>query len=66
MSDRFLVLPAADARHWLVRRGETTYGEYLSRDAAIEDAVEAAEESGLSLRDIDIEGETGDRDAASR
>jgi hypothetical protein len=66
MNERFRVVPADDRCHWLVCRGETTYGEYLSRDAAIEDALEAAQESGLGGRDVEILAETGDCLGASR
>jgi hypothetical protein len=47
--EQYVVVPGAarEPSRWFVRRGGETYGEYLSKDSAIQDAVEAAQDAGL-------------------
>jgi hypothetical protein len=48
--ERFYVCRAMidgdEPMRWLVRKGEEPYGEYLTENAALLDAVEAAQDAG--------------------
>jgi hypothetical protein len=63
--DRFYVCRAAadgvETARWLVRRGDTPYGEYLDESAAILDAVEAAQDAGSCAggAEVMVEGADG-------
>src|SRR4051794_38778301 len=48
--EQFLVVRASGADGWLVRKGDEMYGEYLSEDSAIQDAVEAAQDAGIEAQ----------------
>jgi hypothetical protein len=47
--ERFVVVRAecTGEMRWLVRKGGETYGEYLSEDCAVADALEAAQDARL-------------------
>jgi hypothetical protein len=52
--EQFLVVRASGADGWLVRKGDEMYGEYLSEDSAIQDAVEAAQDAGIRGQEAQV------------
>jgi hypothetical protein len=56
--ERFYVCRAMidgdEPMRWLVRKGEEPYGEYLTENAALLDAVEAAQDAGSRGREAEV------------
>jgi hypothetical protein len=61
-SDCFLVLrdDATDEPRWIVRKGERAYGEYLSREAALADAIDAARDASDGGAEVTVFLDTGE------
>jgi hypothetical protein len=60
--DCFLVLrdDSSGTPRWVVRKGERAYGEYLSEEAALADALEAAQDAREGGAEVRVLLDAGD------